>query len=263
MTLCASTPDHPKLGQGKIMKPAYCSLILFLLALLISGGNSEAKSGSENRKANVADSKREMAQELDVPLQCPPGSIATGKNYNPVPDGSYPLRALPSNEADKIPNDAVKGMNVPDRFKFCNIDDSALVHEECTYKDWSWVRVVEPIHLAKSHRGWVESKYLMKDIPTKDAPYQGKIASLALDPYTKDQYPRLFSKFQSRLPEIEAMRRNAAEMALDSGGCDRVIESELSSTSSVSLITINVLCKNGARMSFNEDSMTKRNRAVD
>lgn len=56
----------------------------------------------------------------------------------------------------------------------------------------------------------------------RQASYAAKIRDYALSPYTKDTYPKTVAKFGSQLPEIEKLRRRAAEMAIDSGKCDSV-----------------------------------------
>jgi hypothetical protein len=83
--------------------------------------------------------------------------------------------------------------------------------------------------------------------------YIYRIEPYALSAYTaKNGYPKLVSKYKSRLREIETLRRKAAEMALDSGKCDIVEMSELSDKSSLQYLKFWVDCKNGQRIYLDE-----------
>ena len=63
----------------------------------------------------------------------------------------------------------------------------------------------------------------------KAKPHKAEISSYALTPYTPDQYPKTFAKFGSRMDELEAYRRKAAETAARNPQCKQVDGSELSS----------------------------------
>lgn len=66
----------------------------------------------------------------------------------------------------------------------------------------------------------------------KAKPHKAEISSYALTPYTPDQYPKTFAKFGSRMDELEAYRRKAAETAARNPQCKQVDGSELSSIKS-------------------------------
>ncbi len=117
---------------------------------------------------------------------------------------------------------------------------------------------MEPDWLQDSHKGWVESKYLDKGQDIGGDKYARKISSSALSPYTKQGYPKTVAKYGSRLKEIEALRRKAAEMAVDSGKCDFVLMSELSdSKSDLQNLNFWVDCKNGERVYLDELQIKK------
>ena len=63
----------------------------------------------------------------------------------------------------------------------------------------------------------------------KAEPHKAEIKSWALTPYTQDQYPKTFAKYGSRIAEIEAYRRKAAEAAARNPECKQVDAAELSS----------------------------------
>lgn len=84
------------------------------------------------------------------------------------------------------------------------------------------------------------------------ASYEGRIQSYALSPYTEQGYPKTVREFRSRLPEIEGYRRKIAEIALDSGKCDKVEMSELSTESSIRSLKFWVDCTNGQRIYLTE-----------
>ena len=82
--------------------------------------------------------------------------------------------------------------------------------------------------------------------------YEERIQSYALLPYTEQGYPKTVREFRSRLPEIERYRRKIAEIALDSGKCDKVEMSELSTDSSIRSLKFWVDCTNGQRIYLTE-----------
>ena len=183
------------------------------------------------------------------------GCILTGKQYLIQGSGTYPLRSSPAIDAEKIVNQ--KATEILRRLDYCNVDNSVVVVEECIFNEWSWIRVVKPGWLAKSHRGWILSEYLDKAGNPSDK-YHGKILEVALSPYTITQYPKANAVFKERIPEIEIMRRQAAEMAIDAGGCDLVDESEVTTGSTKYNITIRVHCTNGHVVRFKEQEIKTR-----
>nr|BDD44075.1 hypothetical protein 15 [bacterium] len=63
----------------------------------------------------------------------------------------------------------------------------------------------------------------------KPTPHKAEIKSWALTPYTRDQYPKTFAKYGSRMAELEAYRRKAAEAAARNPKCKQVDGAEISS----------------------------------
>jgi hypothetical protein len=99
--------------------------------------------------------------------------------------------------------------------------------------------------------------------------YEKKILSYALTipayvltPYTKAQYPKAFGLFGNRMPEVETLRRKAAEQAVDSGKCDRVELIEVSLDRSTTKNAVFFMdCKSGARI-YRAETEIRRNTAV-
>lgn len=85
--------------------------------------------------------------------------------------------------------------------------------------------------------------------------YERRIRSYAIDAYTAKSYPQTYKKYRLRLPEIEKMRRAAAEMAIDSGKCDYVENVQLSDKSSPTALVFFIDCENRARIFLTEDDI--------
>lgn len=62
----------------------------------------------------------------------------------------------------------------------------------------------------------------------KPKPHKAEIKSWALTPYTRDQYPKTFATYGSRIAEVEAYRRKAAEAAARNPHCKQVDAAEIS-----------------------------------
>ncbi|MDA7432177.1 hypothetical protein N8492_02295 [Synechococcus sp. AH-601-O06] len=63
----------------------------------------------------------------------------------------------------------------------------------------------------------------------KPKPHKAIIASYAVTPYTRDQYPKTFAKYGSRMQELEVYRLKAAETAARNPQCKKVDAAEVSS----------------------------------
>jgi len=87
----------------------------------------------------------------------------------------------------------------------------------------------------------------------KNNPVQ--FTAYAIPPYEYDKLKPLVQNFQSRLPEIERMRRLAAQKQLASGRCDRVESSELNVRSTSENLVFLVDCSNGESAYFNETEL--------
>lgn len=87
----------------------------------------------------------------------------------------------------------------------------------------------------------------------KNNPVQ--FTAYAIPPYEPEKLPSLVKSHQSRLPEIERMRRQAAQKLLSTGQCDRVESSELNARSTAENLVFLVDCSNGASTYFNEDEL--------
>lgn len=99
------------------------------------------------------------------------------------------------------------------------------------------------------------------DMPATDAaqdPRAGLYAKVdkgVFDPYTKDQYPKLFQKYGTRMKEIQAAREDAAFAAAASSKCDRVELAEVSSKGTKTDAVFFVDCKNGERFYISESDL--------
>jgi hypothetical protein len=95
-----------------------------------------------------------------------------------------------------------------------------------------------------------KNQFLIKNNPIQ-------FSAFAIPPYQADKLPDLVQNFQSRLPDIERFRRQAAQKALASGQCGRVEASEMSSKSSKNALVFSVDCSSGKNFNFNEQDLAQ------
>jgi len=154
------------------------------------------------------------------------------------------IRKGPGLEYEKIINK--KASEVTHETEYVTLDNSTTVYIDSTYGEWSKIRVATPDWLRDSHRGWILTKFIVTpkemDKEVKENKYAYKISSYALDPYTKEGYPKTIKEFGSRLSEIEAYRRKAAELAIDQFGCEFVEIVELSTNATLKHLVFFVDC---------------------
>jgi hypothetical protein len=184
------------------------------------------------------------------PKACDGADQITGQQLKVVGD-IVEIRTGPGKSHDAVINQ--KASRILETTIYAAIGDTTTVYEECVLGEWSWIRVTDPDYLSDSHRGWIPTSSLDKGQDLGGDPYARTISSYALTPYTKAQYPKTVQQYGSRLPEIEKMRRKAAEMAVDSGKCDQVQMVELSdSKSTLDHLHFWVDCRNGERIYLDE-----------
>lgn len=218
-------------------------VVIFTIFIIILSGN-ENNSGASKISVKAASTK-------SVPSDCNESTEITGKKYN-VLGSDINIRKGPGIDFDKIINQ--KATDIMKTTHYITIDDSTTVFEECIKDDWSWIRVIEPNWLQNSHRGWVASRFLDKGQDIGGDKYARKISPSAFSPYSKEDYPDTFSKYGSRINEIEILRRKAAEVVVDSGKCDYVLMSELSmdNSSTVDNPQFWIDCRNKQRIYISE-----------
>lgn len=95
-----------------------------------------------------------------------------------------------------------------------------------------------------------KNQFLIKNNPDK-------FSAFSIPPYAPDQLPDLVKNYQYKLPDIERLRRHAAEKALASGLCTRVEASELHSKSTKKTLVFLVSCSSGKSFYFNEQELAK------
>jgi hypothetical protein len=185
-----------------------------------------------------------------MPAACIAGSERSAKTYDVI-GTDVVLYSAPGGTGTKLVNE--KASAILKSTEYLTVDDSTRIFEECTNGEWSYIRVTEPEWLRDSHRGWVPTSSLAKAPPAPGDRYSRRITSGALSPYTEQGYPKTVQTYGGRLVEIEAFRRRAAELAIDSGKCDKVVFSELSdSRSSLADLHFWVECRNKERFYLSE-----------
>jgi hypothetical protein len=95
-----------------------------------------------------------------------------------------------------------------------------------------------------------KNQFLIKNNP-------GKYSAYAIPPYSPNQLTALVKTHQDRLPDIERMRRQAAEKALQSGQCARVESAELNNKSSKNSLVFYIICSSGKNFYFSEQELAK------
>ncbi|MGR9088838.1 MAG: DUF4124 domain-containing protein [Gammaproteobacteria bacterium] len=93
-----------------------------------------------------------------------------------------------------------------------------------------------------------KNQFLVKNNPKFYSPF-------AIPPYDPDDLPPLVAGFQDKLPEIERLRRLAAEKALASMQCGRVESSELNIKSTSDSLVILVDCSSAQKFYFTEQEL--------
>jgi len=84
-----------------------------------------------------------------------------------------------------------------------------------------------------------------------------KFSAFAIPPYAAGKLSTLVKRYEARLPEIERMRRSAAERALASGQCIRVEAVELNEKSTQNNLIFLIDCSSAKSFYFSEQELTK------
>lgn len=95
-----------------------------------------------------------------------------------------------------------------------------------------------------------KNQFLVKNNPER-------FSAFSIPPYDPDQLPDLAKNYPARLPDIERLRRQAAEKALASGQCTRVEASELDNKSVKKALVFSVSCSSGKNFYFTEQKLTQ------
>jgi hypothetical protein len=95
-----------------------------------------------------------------------------------------------------------------------------------------------------------KNQFLIKNNP-------GKFSAYAIPPYVPDKLSDLVKAYQARLPEIERLRRQAAEKALATNQCIRVESVELNSKSTKDALMFLINCSSGKSFYFKEQELIK------
>lgn len=95
-----------------------------------------------------------------------------------------------------------------------------------------------------------KNQFLIKNNPQTFAPF-------AIPPYNPDKLPALVLNYQNRLPDIERLRRVAAEKALASNQCGRVEFVELNIKSTYNALVFLADCSSAKKFYFTEQELAK------
>jgi hypothetical protein len=92
-------------------------------------------------------------------------------------------------------------------------------------------------------------------IHIKNNPQQ--YSAFAIPPYLPTQLSALVKIHQDRLPDIERMRRQASEKALQSDQCTRVESSELNNKSTKDALVFYIICSSGKNLYISEQELAQ------
>jgi len=95
-----------------------------------------------------------------------------------------------------------------------------------------------------------KNQFLIKNNP-------GKFSAYAIPPYVPGKLTDLVKTYQDRLPEIERLRRQAAEKALASNQCGRIESVELNSKSTKDTLMFLINCSSGKSFYFKDQELIK------
>lgn len=84
-----------------------------------------------------------------------------------------------------------------------------------------------------------------------------QFSAYAIPTYNPDKLPPLVKQHEERLPDIEKLRRLAAQKALATGQCERVEADELHSKSTKESLVFLVNCSSGASLYYNESDLAQ------
>ena len=102
----------------------------------------------------------------------------------------------------------------------------------------------------------ISSKKVFQSAPEK--PYKASISEWAIKPYTRDQYPKTFATYGSRMNALQAYRVKAANVVSQERSCDEVVMSEISTVrGGLNNMHFFVDCNNGTRFRFSETELDK------
>jgi Domain of unknown function (DUF4124) len=93
-----------------------------------------------------------------------------------------------------------------------------------------------------------KNQFLIKSNPHK-------FSAFAIPPYKYDDLTPLVKTYQNRLPDIERMRRQAAEKSLATGQCGRVESVELSDKSTTDGLVVLVDCSTAKKFYLSEQEL--------
>jgi Domain of unknown function (DUF4124) len=93
-----------------------------------------------------------------------------------------------------------------------------------------------------------KNQFLVKNNPQK-------FSAFAIPPYKYDDLTPLVKAYQNRLPDIERLRRQAAEKSLATGDCGRVESVELSDKSTAEALVVLVDCSSAKKFYVSEQEL--------
>lgn len=129
--------------------------------------------------------------------------------------------------------------------------NQALAQKELDEKSEQELLLKKQIQLKQDAQSEsAKNQFLIKNNPEK-------FSVFSIPPYAPDQLPELVKSYQNRLPDIERLRRHAAEKALITGQCTRVEASELHGNSTKTALVFFVNCSSGKSFSFTEQELAK------
>jgi hypothetical protein len=131
------------------------------------------------------------------------------------------------------------------------IQNQAIVQKELAEKSEQEQLLKKQNQLKQdAHNESAKNQFVIKNNPDK-------YSAFSIPPYDPEQLPELVKNYQNKLPDIERLRRLAAEKALLTGQCNRVEASELHANSAKNSLVFLVNCSSGKSLYFTEQELAK------
>lgn len=142
------------MGSIKAMiKTAFLLVALIFGVLLLVSHFGSQKGPEENEVAKNSSSRT-------PPSECTDGE-ATGVEYG-ISGSNINVRKGPGTNYEKITNQ--KATSILGNTTYIQVDNTVTVLEICRKGDWSFIQVIRPDWLKDSHKGWIASRFLRKQM---------------------------------------------------------------------------------------------------
>lgn len=167
-------------------------------------------------------------------------------------DGRTDYRSSPCTEADKaMQMNTMTGGSID-----LNAEETKRAQEAEQKKQQALQQQAEQQAKAEEiarRKQLAQAQYELTRAVIQKSPNQ--FSAYAIPRYDPEKLPALVKTFEERLPDIEKLRRLAAQKALAGGQCQRVEADELNIKSTKDNLVVLINCSSGAALYYNESDL--------